>query len=508
MPNATGVKFAGLEIDRYLGENSLFADIEGRHRALLGATATCIDLIRGQELWRPGMRASHLYLMLTGLTKRSSIFTNGSERVLDLLRAGDCLGAPELLAQRSHASYVIAVERSTLLRLDGESVRRVIEATPMLGLRLAQMLAARQLEFEHELGASQCRSSSQRALEYLLAQVVQPLASNGETPVRLTASKQLVASRIGMTPETFSRALRDLSNEGLLVVGGSSLRLQNAPVLLWQRRTNRAPAPVPRMHLVPSAGALPTLSGSCRPGVSRPLSYAAINMAGRQRMLSQRVAKYWLMLGNDICPMLTRKKLDQSIALFENQHLLLTDELTGSEQIATHREIGALWQQCRDVLDKASSPAQARELFALTEALLLATDRQMNVLTCSKATPQADFVNLAGRQRMLAQRMAKLHLFMAHGIERDTCEAGIDAAGSEFVNAMGQVTTIARAQPKLRKQLGKVTQYWNLMLGLLMERSGLRQAGETTVEICNVSDQLTRHMDGAVCLYAQMAEAA
>ena len=51
----------------------------------------------------------------------------------------------------------------------------------------------------------------------------------------------------------------------------------------------------------------------------------AVNQAGRQRMLSQRITKAYLMIGADIKPALAQRQLDSSIALFEEQHLALLD---------------------------------------------------------------------------------------------------------------------------------------------------------------------------------------
>jgi CRP-like cAMP-binding protein len=53
----------------------------------------------------------------------------------------------------------------------------------------------------------------------------------GSTSVELPALKQVLASRLGMTPETFSRAMRSLSAEGLISVDGSVLQIPDVAAL-------------------------------------------------------------------------------------------------------------------------------------------------------------------------------------------------------------------------------------------------------------------------------------
>ena len=49
--------------------------------------------------------------------------------------------------------------------------------------------------------------------------------------VELPALKQVLASRLGMTPETFSRAMRTLTGEGLVRVDGSVVRIPDIAAL-------------------------------------------------------------------------------------------------------------------------------------------------------------------------------------------------------------------------------------------------------------------------------------
>ena len=68
-------------------------------------------------------------------------------------------------------------------------------------------------------------SSTQRVIGYLLRQDEDPAAASIAYTVTLPTSKTVLASRLNLTPEHFSRILRDLSAAGLVAVEGREVRI-------------------------------------------------------------------------------------------------------------------------------------------------------------------------------------------------------------------------------------------------------------------------------------------
>ncbi|MEO8557165.1 MAG: helix-turn-helix domain-containing protein, partial [Actinomycetota bacterium] len=72
------------------------------------------------------------------------------------------------------------------------------------------------------------QSGTQRVIGYLLRQDVE--RADGPTAsytVTLPTSKAIVASRLNLTPEHFSRILHDLADAGLIGVDGREVRIAN-----------------------------------------------------------------------------------------------------------------------------------------------------------------------------------------------------------------------------------------------------------------------------------------
>lgn len=112
-----------------------------------------------------------------------------------------------------------------------------------------------------------------------------------------------------------------------------------------------------------AASAATAAGGSARGPVAGLDNAAAVNIAGRQRMLSQRMVKAYLMLGQDIAAEDARRTLRESIDQFESQLAVLKTYIptAGVEQALVTLETA--WSQCRPLL--AAPPSKAGGRWAL-----------------------------------------------------------------------------------------------------------------------------------------------
>jgi len=219
-----------IAIERALQEFPLFADLAPGHLGELLGGARSTSFLRGQAIYRAGDSARWLHVLLSGQVKLALSCDQGNEKIIDVVEAGRCFGEAELFSPHPCRADAVAVRPSQVLGIAREDLCRVMTMDGRVAMRLMKALAQRQLEMEAELATTDFRSASRRLLDFLVSQAGPGRDRGGETLVTLSVSKQLLAARFNMQPETLSRKLRNLARDGLISVDGRCIRLKNTMI--------------------------------------------------------------------------------------------------------------------------------------------------------------------------------------------------------------------------------------------------------------------------------------
>ena len=139
----------------------------------------------------------------------------------------------------------------------------------------------------------------------------------------------------------------------------------------------------------------------------------AMNLSGMQRMLSQRIAKSYLMIGAEVRSEQALQQLDQSVARFENNYQALAEYAPSAEIGAALEQVGESWQHYRELALSRPTREQAVLLLALSDQLLAHSEALVQLIEAHTGSAGARLVNRSGRQRMLSQRIAKLYLALS-----------------------------------------------------------------------------------------------
>lgn len=231
---------------------------------------------------------------------------------------------------------------------------------------------------------------------------------------------------------------------------------------------------------------------------------AAINKAGRQRMLSQRMAKAWLMLGGEVLPDRAKAILQQSMILFESQLLELAT-LTPSDDVKSGLAgLREEWRGYKTLLAGVPSTEGAKRLFDANEKVLVLAHALTLAYEKVAASAVGRLVNVAGRQRMLSQRMAKFYLFRYLGVNAARDEAELDKARKEFSAAHGQLMAAPETSGSIKAELDLVGQQWMFFQTALdsADEADRRRAAAT---VATTSERILEQMETAVRLYERLA---
>ena len=206
------------EVGDAVRRHYLFAGLSEQDFAALLAEATVKHIDRGRVLFHRGDPSSCFYFLDTGLVELSLVSPTGEKKTLEVVGPGRTFGeAVAFMQEHRFPVTAEALEASRLCRIPTTAYLDLIRSNPdacmVLLADISRHLHARVREIEH-LTIQNARS---RLISYLLDHIVEQ-SDDDEATVRLSLPRHVIASRLSITPETLSRLIRNLTDEGLISV--------------------------------------------------------------------------------------------------------------------------------------------------------------------------------------------------------------------------------------------------------------------------------------------------
>jgi CRP/FNR family transcriptional activator FtrB len=143
-------------------------------------------------------------------------FLLGGAIELLAVRDGDLILPAAVLSRQPYLVRARVQADASLLMIPAEAFRRAVVADHALCLAVLACQAAQFRRQMKQAKSVRLRSAEERIGAYLLALCE---ANSGAGEIRLPVEKRLIASQLGMTRETFSRALPGMARHGLRVLG-------------------------------------------------------------------------------------------------------------------------------------------------------------------------------------------------------------------------------------------------------------------------------------------------
>ena len=230
---------------------------------------------------------------------------------------------------------------------------------------------------------------------------------------------------------------------------------------------------------------------------------SAINKAGRQRMLSQRMAKAYFQIGQQIDVDRSKKVLDASIAVFDRQLVELKNYAPTPEIKETYLKLEKSWLAYKDVLVGAvPSLENGSKVLAISEEVLALAHQATVELEKKSGSNAGRLVNISGRQRMLSQRMAKYYQAASWGIADSNGTANLAKARKDFSDALQELAGAPANTAQINDGLGLVRQQWIFFESALNQKMGGDKRAQLAV--ATTSERILEEMEGVVGLYEKL----
>jgi CRP-like cAMP-binding protein len=226
------IRYAALEnmapapgrIEEVLRSVPLFAGLGERGVARFAQRGVVVEATRGTVIFRKGDPCSALHVVAHGQVKLSFENGSGDEKVVELIGARSTFGEAALLLGEPHLVTAEAISYTRLVQLPKETVLDEITHSPDFSRSMIGALSRRLYERTRDLENCMLRSGTQRVIAFLLNQITDGAGDRG-VAVTLPAQKRIIASRLNLTNEHFSRILRALAGGELIEVNGRNVRI-------------------------------------------------------------------------------------------------------------------------------------------------------------------------------------------------------------------------------------------------------------------------------------------
>ena len=204
----------------------LFAGLTPKSLERLARSARQIHAPKGTLLFRAGETPAGLYSVLSGLVKIAVPTAPEQEKVVALLGSGRSFGLSATFAHEPHIVSAAAVHDTVIVHVPKAQVLAAMKKDPEFACEIAASLSRRLRELLTEVRSSTAESGIQRTVTFLLGELPQTVG-DGAATITLPAKKRIIASRLALTGEHFSRILHELTSARLISVDGPKVTIKD-----------------------------------------------------------------------------------------------------------------------------------------------------------------------------------------------------------------------------------------------------------------------------------------
>lgn len=206
-------------MEKFLAGVTLFGELDRAQIARMARSCSELRIDRGSAVYRRGEPCTGLHVVVSGQVKVSLHTSQGDAMVVELATPGMTFGKAPLFSGRPHLASAEALVDSIVLHVPKEALFGEADLDPRFARRLITALGNRLYQRVSEFEQHVLASGTERVASYLL-RGTDGEARSGRERLTFSANKGVIASRLNLTHEHFSRILRELMGEGLIEVAG------------------------------------------------------------------------------------------------------------------------------------------------------------------------------------------------------------------------------------------------------------------------------------------------
>lgn len=208
----------------------LFASLSDEEFSRMTKALSAIPLAKGEILFHHGDQARYFFLLETGLVQLYRLSSAGEEKVIEIIEHRHSFAEAVMFLEKSlYPVSARAIADSVVLRFEIALFHGILRNSPESCLRLLGLMSQRLHQLIQEIDQIALQNTMMRTARFLLQLSPEEAAQN--PVIQLEAPKHILASRLSVRPETFSRILQQLERAGFIHVEGKSVEILDKEAL-------------------------------------------------------------------------------------------------------------------------------------------------------------------------------------------------------------------------------------------------------------------------------------
>jgi CRP/FNR family transcriptional regulator len=217
------------DIRAMMDEHVFFGGLRAEDRDAIIDMGEQREAASGSILFHHGDPYRGFYLLIAGSVHIYRLSDSGRMLVLHVIRPGESFAEVPLFEPGANSTYPAtaeALEDSRLLFIPAEPFLRFVDERPRACLHMLGEIARRQREAVRQLDALSLQDVQGRLARHLAERAAESTEADATT-IQLDVPKSVLAAELGTVPETLSRALRSLEQEGLIRSESSAITVED-----------------------------------------------------------------------------------------------------------------------------------------------------------------------------------------------------------------------------------------------------------------------------------------
>jgi CRP-like cAMP-binding protein len=180
-----------------------------------------------QTLFNQSDEVISFFMLLTGKIKLFRLSSDGQEKIIEIINDGEVFA--EALMFTDHSDYPVsatALTKSVVISLNAKQFKNMLQSSNETCLLLLGFMSYRLRMLVNEIDTLTLHTGTYRVACYFMDKVTE-----NEERFKLGMAKNVIAARLSIKPETFSRILKNLKNKGILSIDGNYVTVHDINAL-------------------------------------------------------------------------------------------------------------------------------------------------------------------------------------------------------------------------------------------------------------------------------------